>query len=149
MRALSAALVIGLCLTTALACSRARPPIGRWEGTYEAQDTMIVARLEIDKSGIIYVSAPDALEIRASDEGDRETIRLRLAMGLDHAWGDVAPRQLDFDGTVFRKPGGIAPQMEWNPDTKEMTLIVYPGTQPTVHVKMHAVDRFSADPWPG
>jgi hypothetical protein len=148
MRALSAALAIALSFAT-FACGRSNPPLGRWEGTYETADTMIVARLEIDANGAIYVSAPDALEIRATDEGDREVIRQRLAIGLDRAWGDDTPRQFDFDGTVFRKPGGIAPQMEWDPGKKQMTLIVYPGTQPTVRVPLHAVGNFSVDPWPG
>lgn len=148
MRALTATLIAGLCLATTLACSKPRPPTGRWEGTYESPDTMIVARLEIDRGGAIYVSAPDALDIKTTNEEAREAIRLRLAMGLDHAWADVEPRKFDFDGSVFRKPGHIAPQMKWDADTKQMTLIVYPGTRPTVHVKMHAVHDFSADPWP-
>ena len=79
---------------------------------------------------------------------DREVIRQRLALGLARAWAEVVPRKLDFDGTVFRKPGGVAPQMTWDPDTRKMTLIVYPGTRPSVHIKMRAVHAFSADPWP-
>ncbi len=149
MRVLSAVLVAGLCLAATLACTSAKPPVGRWEGTYESADTMIVARLEIDKGGLVFVSAPDALDVTTTDEAERELIRQRLALGLERAWSEVVPRKLDFDGTVFRKPGGVAPQMEWNPDTRQMTLVVYPGTRPSVHIKMRAVHDFSADPWPG
>lgn len=148
MRRLSAVLVVGLCLTMAYACKAPRPPVGRWEGTYESGGTIIAARLEIDKSGAIYISAPDAVDVVADSEADREVIRQRLALGLGRAWGEVAPRRLDFDGTTFRKPGGVAPQMEWDPETKRMTLIVYPGTRPSVRVAMRAVDSFDEDPWP-
>lgn len=147
MRAFPAALVAGLCLAMA-ACTPAKPPTGRWEGTYESRTTMIAARLEIDPNGLVYISAPDAIDIKATDPDDREIIRQRLAMGLERTWPTVPPRKFAFDGTVFRKPGGIAPQMTWNPSTKQMTLVVYPGTQPIVHVKMHRVRHFSADPWP-
>jgi hypothetical protein len=122
--------------------------MGRWEGTYETRGTMIVARFEIDKGGAVFVSAPDALDITASDEADREVVRQRLAMGLADAWVRVQPRKLSFDGKVFRLPGHIAPQAEWDSDTKTMTLIVYPGKHPTIRIKMHAVRQFSADPWP-
>jgi len=149
MRTLSTGLVVCLCLAFAFACSAPKPPSGRWEGTYESAQTMIASRLEIDKNGLIYVSAPDALDITASDDAGREVIRQRLAMGLAEGWSEVTPRTLDFDGKVFRKPGGIAPQMEWNPDTRQMSLIVYPGTQASIRIEMRAVKDFSADPWPG
>ncbi len=147
MRTLSALFIAGLCLATAVACSKPKPPLGRWEGTFQSADTMIVARLEIDPDGAIYVSAPDALDI--SVNADRDSIRQRLTAGLAEAWGDVQPRVLDFDGRIFRKPGGVAPQLEWDPDSKEMTMIVYPGTQPSIRIKMRAVRDFSANPWPG
>lgn len=151
MRTLSAALAAGLCLIMAMlvACSPAKPPVGRWEGTYASGDTMIAARLEIDKDGAIYVSAPDALNVATNDEDQREIIRQRLAMGLADAWAHVLPRKLDFDGKVFRNPGHIAPQAEWDADTKTMTLIVYPGTRPSIRIKLRPVREFSADPWPG
>lgn len=148
MRTLSAAIAAGLCLIAMLACTPARPPVGRWEGTYESAKTMIAARLQIDKDGAVYVSAPDALDIATSDQGEREVMRQRLAMGLADAWAHVRPRRLDFDGKVFRIPGHIAPQAEWDAETKTMTLIVYPGTQPSIRIKMHAVQKFSPDPWP-
>ena len=149
MRTLSAVLVVGLCLATAFACSAPKAPTGRWEGTYESARTMIAARLQIDKDGAVLVSAPDAVDITASDDADREMIRQRLAMGLADAWDEVLPRRFDFDGKVFRKPAGIAPQMEWNPDTKEMVLIVYPGKEASIRIPMRAVKEFSLDPWPG
>jgi hypothetical protein len=55
---------------------------------------------------------------------------------------------MDFDGRVFRKPGGVAPQMEWNPDSKKMTVVVYLGMK-TVRIPVHVVKDFSDDPWNG
>ena len=149
MRTLSALLVMGLCLATAFACSDSERPTGRWEGTYESAQTLIAARLEIAKDGAIYISAPDALDVTATDDGDREVIRQKLAMDLAEGWNAVEARRFDFDGKIFRKPGGIAPQLIWDPDTKQMSLIVYPGTQATIRIAMRAVKEFSADPWPG
>ena len=149
MRTLPAVLVMALCLAAAVACGDPKPPTGRWEGTYESAHTMIAARLEIDKKGAVYVSAPDAFDIAATSGADREVIRQRLAMGLADGWSSVVPRTMDFDGKVFRKPGGIAPQIEWHPDTGQMTLTVYPGIRPTIHITMRAVHDFSPDPWPG
>lgn len=146
MRMLSALFVAGLCLATMVACSKPKPPVGRWEGTFQSADTMIVARLEIDPNGAIYISAPDAVDI--APNADRAVIRQRLAVGLIRAWDEVQPRAFDFDGRVFRKPGGVAPQIEWSPGSKQMTLVVYPGTRPTIHVKMRAVRDFSVNPWP-
>lgn len=147
MRTLSALIVAGLCVVGAAGCNAPKPPVGRWEGAYESPRTMIAARLEIDEDGAVYVSAPDALNISADSDADRAAIRERLAAGLASAWGEVAARKFDFDGTVFRKPGGVAPQMEWDPGTKQMTLIVYPGTQPSVRLPLRQVGQFSDDPW--
>jgi hypothetical protein len=150
MRNLSTALVFGLCLATLLACSNARTaPAGRWEGTYEATDTMVVVRLEISPKGEIYLSAPDAMDIEGVAEDQKQAMRQRLADGLQASWSDAQPRQLDFDGRIFRKPGGVAPQMEWNPDSKQMTVIVYLGMHPAIRVPMRAVTNFSSNPWPG
>jgi hypothetical protein len=148
MRPLSTLLAAGLCLIAVAACGPVKPPVGRWEGTFETHGTMIVARLEINKTGAVFVSAPDALDITASDDAQREVIRQRLAMDLAEAWARVQPRKLSFDGKVFRLPGHIAPQAEWDGDTKTMTLVIYPGKHPTIRIKMHAVGQFSADPWP-
>ena len=141
------ALIAGLCLAAAFACSNSKPPVGRWEGTYESAHALIVARLEIAANGAVYVTAPDAINVRTASEDEREVIRQRLAAGLVTAWDNTGPRPLEFDGRVFRKPGGVAPQLEWDPDSRQMTLVVYPGTQPTIRVRMHAVKEFSDDPW--
>ncbi len=143
MRKFAPAAVIALALA---ACSHPAPPAGRWEGVYEAGDAMIAARLEIAADGQIRVSAPDLLGIAAAD--DRGALHRKLAGDLATAWGDVAPRAMDFDGSVFRKPGGIAPQMIWKAGSKQMWLVVYLGTRPSIRIPMRAVGDFSDDPWP-
>ncbi|MBU6443937.1 MAG: hypothetical protein KGR48_08475 [Alphaproteobacteria bacterium] len=148
MRPVTMAFIVGLSLAAGFACSAPKAPVGHWEGTYETRDTMIAARLEIDKDGTILISAPDMLDVSATDPDERAAIRQRIASNLTQDWAATQPRQMSFDGTVFRKPGGVAPQLEWNPDTKQMTMIVYFGTQPSVRVPLHAVDQFSDNPWP-
>jgi len=130
---------------TLAACSHPKPPAGKWEGTYESNDTMIAARLEIAGGGQVRVSAPDLLDIGSAADEDRPAMRQKLAADLDAAWGDVAPRTMDFDGTIFRKPGGIAPQAILK--SGRMELVVYIGTQPGIHIAMRKVDEFSDDPW--
>lgn len=146
MRA-AAALMFAFSLAGLAACSNAKPPPGRWEGAYESQDAMVVARLEIDGSGNIYLSAPDAIDFPAPSADERTAMHRRLAQGLASAWGDVAPRRYDFDGHTFRKPGGIAPQMEWDRASKQMTAIVYLERRPGIRVPMRPVSQFSDDPW--
>jgi len=148
MRAFSAAFIGGLCLMALLSCAKSTtPPVGRWEGTFEAPDAMVAVRLEISPKGDIYLSAPDAMDIENVTEDERPAIRQRLADGLASSWGGVESRTLDFDGRVFRKPGGVAPQMEWNPDTKQMTVILYLGMRAAMRVPVHSVRDFSANPW--
>lgn len=148
MRSLSAVIIAGLCLGLVAACSGAKTaPAGRWEGTYESMDAMVVVRLEITSKGDIYLSAPDALNIEAVPDDQRPMMRQRLADSLQASWGDAVPRQFDFDGRVFRKPGGVAPQMEWNPDTKQMTVIIYPGVHPSIRIPMRPVTDFANNPW--
>ena len=147
MRIVRAFLVVGLCLAGAYACSHPKPPAGHWEGTYESGDTMVVARLEISSSGTIRVSAPNAQNIADASEDDRATMRQKLAQDLANGWTDVQPRELDFDGTTFRKPGGVAPQLEWDTANKHMTMIVYFGTRPGIRIPLHAVSEFSDNPW--
>ena len=143
--ALIAALgVAGVCLG---ACAPGKPPAGRWEGTFDSGDTLVAVRLEIDKDGAIYLSAPDAMGASA-DPDEREAIRQRLAEGLDQSWPEVPARQMEFDGKAFRKPGGVAPQMIWDPDSKHMFVILYPGTRASIRVVMHDVADFDSDPWP-
>jgi hypothetical protein len=142
-------LALALWIGAGYGCSKAHPPAGRWEGTYESGDAMVAARVEIDSSGNVYVSAPDAMNFPAPSEDERAAMHARLAQGLASAWADVQPRHYDFDGSVFRKPGGIAPQMEWDARAKRMTLIVYLERRPGIRIPLHAVSDFSADPWSG
>jgi hypothetical protein len=141
---------IALAVLTALtlvACSHATPPTGRWEGVYETNDTMIAARLEISADGLVKVSAPDLLGIGSASADDRTAMRQKLAGDLLASWGDVVPRKMDFDGEKFRKPGGIAPQMIWKEKSKQMLLVVYLGTQPSIRIAMKSVDDFSENPF--
>jgi len=144
MRARAGTLIAIVCLGGLVACSKPQPPAGRWDGTYESNGTMVVARLEITPNGSIYVSAPDAENVAAAD---RPALRRRLAQQLADQWGAVEPRRMDFDGHTFRKPGGIAPQMEWNPDSRSMTLVVYLGMKPGIRIPMRPVKDFDPNPW--
>jgi hypothetical protein len=150
MRAISVAIASGFCLLAAWACSSAKaPPVGRWEGAYEAQDVMVAVRLEISDKGDIYLSAPNAVDIANAPAEERPAMREHLAEELATGWASVEPRPMDFDGRVFRKPGGIAPQMEWNPDSKQMTVVLYFGMHTALRVPLRAVAQFSPDPWAG
>lgn len=137
--------LVFLAALTLFSCSPTTPPAGKWEGTYESSDTMIVARLEIGADGLVKVSAPDLLNIGATPADERGGMRTQLAGDLAAAWSDVVPRKMDFDGETFRKPGGIAPQMIWK--SKQMTLVVYLGTQPSIRIPLHQVGDFSDNPW--
>ena len=139
-------LLVGLCVAGLYGCSHPKPPAGKWEGTYESDDAMVVARLEITSNGTILVSAPNAQDLSAMSADDKAATRQKLAQDVVDAWDSVQPRTLDFDGTTFRKPGGVAPQMEWDKDNKHMTLIVYFGTS-SIRIPLHAVSDFSANPW--
>jgi hypothetical protein len=146
MRVLASFLVVGLCLAGAYGCSHPKPPAGKWEGAYESDDTMVVARLEIDSNGTILVSAPNAQDLASMSADDKAAVRQKLAQDLSNEWDSVEPRTLDFDGATFRKPGGVAPQMEWDKNNKHMTLIVYFGTG-SIRIPLHAVKDFSDNPW--
>lgn len=128
-------------------CSSKTPPVGRWEGTYDSGDTLIAARMEVDSKANVFVSAPDATNVAGLVGGDRTTMQQRLAQGLASGWPDVAGRHYDYDGSTFRKPGGIAPQMEWHSSDQTMTMYVYLGTR-SVQVPLHSVKSFSDNPWP-
>lgn len=149
MRSLSTAVILGLCLLAVLACSNSKTaPVGRWEGTYEANDAVLAARLEITPKGDIFLSAPDMINPGNLPSDQRQALHQRIADELAEDWGEAQPRHFDFDGRQFRKPGGVAPQMEWNPDTRQMTVIVYPGMHPTIRIPMREVKDFSDNPWP-
>ncbi len=142
MRILGVIIAAGLCLATAFGCTRAQAPSGRWQGAYESRDTMVVARLEIDSKGNIYLSAPDVTDIGNVSPEDRAAIRDKLADGLSQAWGETQPQQFDFDGRLFRKPGGVAPWLEWNPDEKTMTVLIYLGMRPAIRIPLRTVSNF-------
>lgn len=138
--ALIAILVAGLGLS---ACADPKPPVGRWQGDFAGNDVMIVARVEILANGMVRASAPDALADFPSLSADEiEATHAKLLAGLEMAWPNVAARTFHFDGKIFRKPEGVAPQMEWDDKTKKLTLIVYLGTQPSVRVTMEPVAAF-------
>jgi hypothetical protein len=125
-------------------CSDARPPIGRWEGTYEDPALVIVARLEIDSAGHVRVSAPNAISDKQPlSDNERADLRAKLENGLVISWPHVAPLPLEFDGHAFHKPGGVAPQLEWDDASKRMTLIFYSGNRRSVHVPLDAVRDFA------
>ena len=148
MRAYMAVLVGMLCLLAVSGCSNSKPPpVGRWEGVYESPDEMVVVRLEITPKGDIYLSAPNALDIMSAPADQRPGMRAHLTDELVEGWGTVVPRTMEFDGRVFRKPGGIAPQMEWNPESRQMTVVLYFGMHNALRVPLRAVSDFSQDPW--
>jgi hypothetical protein len=147
MRRFAVLLIAGLVLA---ACSRTpQPPVGRWVGNFESPSVMVDAWLEILPGGAVRVCAPDLLDVGEPDDAQRALLHARLAGDLYEAWGDIAPRKYDFDGRVFRKPGGFAPQMEWDPKTREMKLVFYFGMQRSMRIVMHPVKDFSEDPWSG
>jgi len=140
-----AACLIALLLTLT-ACSKPKPPVGKWEGGYERGGDLVVARVEILPSGEVKVMAPDI----TNAVGPRERIdelRARLAADLANGWSAVAPRSFDFDGKTFRKPGGIAPQMVWDKASNQMTLELYIGAQPAMPVPLRPVEDFHDNPF--
>jgi hypothetical protein len=138
-------------LITALflaACSRTpQPPVGRWIGNYESSGVMVDAWLEILPDGTVRICAPDILNVGAPSDEDRTAMHAKLAADLSDAWNEVKLRSYDFDGHVFRKPGGIAPQMEWDARTRQMKLVFYIGMQHSIRINMHAVNDFTEDSW--
>src|SRR5438445_5539900 len=101
--ALLPCLILGL-----TACSKPQPPAGKWEGGYEGGGDVVAARVEILPSGQVKVMAPDYTNAVGSRAQINE-LRARLASDLANGWSEVSPRNFDFDGKTFRKPGGFAP----------------------------------------
>ncbi|MBS0469518.1 MAG: hypothetical protein JSR60_00500 [Proteobacteria bacterium] len=134
------------CILVLAGCSKPAAPAGRWEGTFESHDTFVAARLEIS-GGLVRISAPDVTDDNVSEESDREQMRQNMAARLAGAWGEIEPRPMDFDGTTFRKPGGIAPQIVWDSKSNVMTLYVYLGVRPVIKIPLRPVKDFSDDPW--
>ena len=148
MRALLAVVAIGLCLVGLSACSNSKtPPVGRWEGAFETPDATVTVRLEITSKGEIFLSAPNATDVENASADQRSAIRQRLANELAAGWSAIEARPLEFDGRVFRKPGGIAPQLEWNPDARQMTAVLYLGLRAALRVPLRPVTAFDSDPW--
>jgi hypothetical protein len=106
-----------------------------------------VAWLEISPAGDVRVSAPDFLDPGELSDEQRTNAHRRLANQIYDDWSSVRSRHYDFDGHVFRKPGGFAPQMEWNPVTKQMKLVFYFGMQRSMRIAMTPVKEFTDDPW--
>jgi hypothetical protein len=128
-------------------CSKPQPPIGKWEGGYDQNGTIIVARVEIGADGQVRVSAPDITNLGDAKPEVLTQERERLAADLASGWDGVAPRPFDYDGTTFRKPGGVAPQMVWDKATNQMTLDIYLGANPALPVVLRPVDGFHDDPF--
>jgi len=145
MRRFAILLIAGLLLG---ACSKEHePPRGRWIGHYESPQVMVVAWLEILPSGDVHVSAPDFLDIGDPTPEQRDAMHKRLASDLSDGWNDVKLRRYDFDGHVFRKQGGVAPQMEWDGHKQEMKVVFYFGMQHAIRIPMTPVKNFGEDPW--
>ena len=141
------ALVIMALAACLAACSRPAPPQGRWEGGYSGSGTMVAARVEIQADGQVRVSAPDITSLENAKPEILQQNRDKLAADLASGWDSVAPRPFDFDGTTFRKPGGIAPQMVWDKATNQMTLQLYIGARPALPVPLRPVDGFHDNPF--
>jgi hypothetical protein len=142
-----ASLALLLAVVVLAGCSRHVPPQGRWEGTYDSADAMVAARVEIDGKSYVRVMAPNAENV-GDNEDSRATMRQNLSAGLATGWATVEPRPMDFDGRVFRKPGGIAPQMIWDAGNKQMSIVVYLGVREPIQFRLQSVDDFSQNPWP-
>jgi hypothetical protein len=136
-----------LSLVLLAACSKPQPPTGKWEGGYEGNGTLVVARVEILASGLVKVSAPDLLGTQGATLEQMQRNRETLAAELRNGWADVAPRPFEFDGKTFRKPGGVAPQMVWDAKTNQMTLQFYFGTNPALPVHLRPVTDFHDNPF--
>ena len=63
-------------------------------------------------------------------------LRARLLEGLARSWPQVGALPLDFDGKAFHKPGGVAPQLEWDAKAQHMTMIYYSGKPYSVRVRV-------------
>jgi hypothetical protein len=136
------------CLLGLLSCAKGPVlPVGRWEGVYEAQDVMVAVRFEITPRGDFVLSAPDATDIENLSAGARTGLHRQLAETLAATWPQTRPRPLNFDGRLFRKPGAVAPQLEWDADKERMTAILYLGLHAPLRVDLHATPRFTHDPW--
>ena len=131
-------------LVALAACSKPKPPVGKWEGGYEGGGDLVVARVEILPSGQVKVMAPDITNLMGAQIAE---YRARLAADLANGWSEVQPRSFEFDGKTFRKPGGIAPQMVWDKASNHLTLQLYIGSRPAMPVPLRPVDDFHDNPF--
>ena len=137
-----------LLLFAALAgCSKPSPPQGRWEGGYSSNGTLVAARVEIGADGQVRLSAPDITNLQTARPERLRQEREALAADLASGWDGVKPRQFDFDGKTFRKPGGVAPQMVWDKASNSMTLELYIGANPALPIPLRPVDDFHDNPF--
>jgi hypothetical protein len=127
-------------------CGKPQPPVGKWEGGYEAGGDLVAARVEILATGGIKISAPDVTNAMGSRD-QIDAMRAQLAADLANGWSGVDPRSFDFDGKTFRKPGGVAPQMIWDKDTNQMILELYIGASPAMPVPLRPVNDFHDNPF--
>ena len=142
-----AALILALPLALA-ACSKSAPPVGKWEGGYSSNSTLVAARVEVMPDGQVRLMAPDITNLDLATPDRMAQLRQQLAADLATGWDGVAPRRFEFDGKTFRKPGGVAPQMAWDKASNGMTVDLYIGANPALPVKLRPVDGFHDDPWP-
>ena len=136
--------ILAIAVFAAAGCSDSKtPPEGRWQGVYRDDGVMIAARVEVGGDGRVRLSAPNAfMDFAHMEPADIAGVERTLAVNLAAAWPKVAPRTLDFDGRVFRNPGGVAPQLEWTPNG-HMTMFVYPGSKPTIRIELEATREFA------
>ncbi len=149
MRTILALLLAAVALT---GCSKPAPPQGRWEGAYDDGSTFIAARMEIGADGLVRVSAPDVTDEQIGSKDDQLMMRETMAQRLVGAWGEVAPRQMDFDGkhrsaslVVISAPsqaGSLPPS-----NMGAMTLFVRIGTHWSSKMMLRPVNEFSDNPW--
>jgi len=140
--------VVLLAFLLLAACAKHAPPTGRWEGGYDGNGILVAARVEIGPNGMVKVSAPDITNADAAKPEQTQEMRARLAADLSTAWDGVQARPFDFDGSTFRKPGGVAPQMVWDKNSNQMTLEIYIGANPALPVPLRSVADFHDNPWP-
>lgn len=146
MPPLLARIAVLLCAGLIAACSgHPTPPTGRWQGAYEDARLILLVRMEIDDKGVVRVSAPNAIgEFDGMAEADRATMRARLSREASETWKAVPTMPLTFDGKAFHKPGGVAPQFEWDADAKRMTMIYYAGNRASIRVPLETVGDFES-----
>ena len=81
---------------------------------------------------VVRVSAPDITNLQGARPETLLNEQAQLQSGLVEGWDGVAPREFSFDGTTFRIPGRVAPQMVWDKKTNQMTLELYIGARPAL-----------------